>query len=344
MNECNHSFSPSERNKLLVAAAASGTSSLLLCTLAISILIALRLYKHLVYRLAMYQVLAALFRGFSICLFFMLYGYRNSLYYRVSCKFTAFFMQHCVWVELIFTSWLTLHLFCYIIFFKNLKRFEWLYLSSSVLVPLLFDWIPFIHNSYGVSGAWCYIRSWEDNCATVKYIEGIAEQFALFYGPASVFLTLNTIAVVIMFAVSLRRVCKNSEAENEPLNDKNQYFKVMKQLLPLLAYPIIYFVLFIFPFVDRTYMAVSNRTSYSLAVVHGVSYSSTGVFIALTLLVHIGMVKWKSRAKPLSRSRDCDKGYSTFEGVTPYTSGAATNFSLPYESEVDGKILNRQSL
>ena len=227
-----------------------------------------------------------------------------------------------------------IHLFCYIIFFRNLKKLEWLYVTSSILVPLLFDWIPFIHNSYGVSGAWCYIRSYKDDCATVKYIEGIVEQFVLFYGPAAIFLTLNIVAIIIMFVVLLHRVYKKKKSDNEPLTvDKNQNILVMKQLLPLLAYPIIYFVLFLFPFVNRVFMAVSDGTSYNLAVVHGVLYTSSGVYAALALIAHIGIIKTKKNPKLPPQSRD--EGYSTVSAVTPYSSGAPTRFSLPYESEID---------
>ena len=342
MNESNcsnNSFSSSERNRILVAVAGNGACSLLFCTLAVVILIALRLYKHLVYRLAMYQMFGAGLEGLSNCLLLMLYGYHNTLYYRVSCKFTAFLTEYCNLVNIMFTGWLTFHLFCYIVFLKSMKKLEWLYVSSSFIVPILFNWIPFIHNIYGMSGAWCFIRSWKDNCATVKYIEGIVEQFVLFYGPATVLLTLNIIAVVTIFAVLLRRVCKNNESQTEnyykPLRDKNQYVKAIKQLLPLLAYPIIYSVFFIFPLANRIFMATSHSVNYNLLMMHGVLYSSSGVFAALALMVHIGMIKCKTKATP-PQSRD--KGYSTFEGVTPYTSGAITKFSFPCESEIDNKF------
>ena len=343
MNESNcsndsRSFSSSERNRILVAAATSGTCSLLFCTLAVSILIALRLYKHLVYRLAMYQMFGAGLLGLSNGMLFMLYGYSDNLYYHVSCKFTAFFTQYCTWVEIIFTGWLTFHLFCYIIYFKNFKRLECLYIASAIVVPMLFNWIPFINDSYDLSGAWCFIHSSkEDNCTELRFIEGIVEQFVLFYGPATIFLALQIIAVSTIFAVLLRRVCKSSASgDREPLYDKNKYFQVIKQLLPLLAYPIIYSVCFLSPLINRLYGAASDTNSYKLTVIHGVVYHSSGVFAALALMVHIGMIKCRKKATHTHQLQD--KGYSTFEGVTPYTSGAATQFSLPYESQIDDNL------
>ena len=181
---------------------------------------------------------------------------------------------------------------------------------------------------------WCLVL----HSQLVTFIEGIVEQYALFYGPATIFLVLHIIAVVTIFAVLLRRICKSSASgDRKPLYNENQYVKVIKQLLPLLAYPIIYSLFFIFASVNRLYGAASDTNSYSLALVHGVLYSSNGVFVALALMVHVGMIKCKTKATP-PQSRD--KGYSTFEGVTPYTSGAATKFSLPYESEIDDYNLN----
>ena len=331
MNNSNCNNSETAR----IITASTGTCSLLFCTLAVVILIALRLYKHLVYRLAMYQMIGAWLQGLSVCLMFMLYGYRSSLlYYRVSCKFTAFFLQYCIWVKLIFTNWLTFHLFCYIIFFKNFKRLEWLYITSSFVVPLLFNWIPFIHNNYDISGPFCFIRtrssSREDGCDIVNYVEGVVELYALFYGPAAIFLTLDIMAIVMMFAVLLRRVYKksNTKATN----------KVIKQLLPLSVYPIIYFVLYLTPFIHSVYSTFSGTANQNLLLAQSVLYNLDGVFVTLALMLHIGTFKCKKRptrtnAPPTPQS--CDKTYATFAGVTSYTSGAVTTFSLLRESVVD---------
>ena len=264
---------------------------------------------------------------------FMAYGYRSSsLYYRVSCKFIAFFLQYCIWVKLIFTNWLTFHLFCYIVFFKNFKRLEWLYITSSFVVPLLFNWIPFIHNNYGTSGSgpFCFIRtSREVGCETVKYVEGIVEVYVLFYGSAAIFLTLDIMAIVMMFAVLLQRVYKksNTKATN----------KVIKQLLPLSVYPIIYFSLYLLPFGHRVYSTVSGTASQILTLVQSVLYHLGGVFVAIALMAHIGTFKCKKKSTQTSAPLpSCgDRGYATFAGVTPYTSGAVTKFSLLRESEVD---------
>jgi len=39
-------------------------------------------------------------------------------------------------------------------------------LVSVIVLPLLFDWIPFTTNSYGQHATWCWIRILEQNCST----------------------------------------------------------------------------------------------------------------------------------------------------------------------------------
>ena len=216
----------------------------------------------------------------------------DSLYYEVSCKMTAFLVLYTVWVNLLFTVWLTFHLFSYVVFFKNLKRLEWLYISSSVFGPLLIAWIPFIHNSYGLSGAWCFIRSWNDNCPTEKYLEGIVEEFLLFYGPAFLMVGLCIVAIVTMLSVQLYRARYSMYDEKTPLLHRDRRKKMIKQLLPLLAYPIIYLLILLFPLSNRIYAAVATNTSLFYLVFH-----AGGVFLSMALVVHLCSVRKYKQGK-----------------------------------------------
>ena len=210
VNGCNNTFLPHQKSTILLANGIAAMCSCASCMIALLLLAVLRLYKSFIYRLAMYQILGSLFHGFSMALVLMLLNYNSEvLYYQVICKLTAFLMAYSIWVILLFTVWLTFHLFIYVVFFKDLKRLEWLYISSSVLLPILFVWIPFIHDSYGVSGAWCFIRSWDDDCATRKYTKGIAEQFALYYGPATVAMVVSVTEIAVILVVVVKRASQS---------------------------------------------------------------------------------------------------------------------------------------
>jgi len=209
--------------------------SVLACTVALLLAFLLRLYKHFTYRLAMYQVFASFSWDTCIVLSFSEFSDPYSVFYHVMCKLVAFLLVFTMLMKLMFTLWLTFHLFCYVVFFKNLKRLEWLYITSSVFLPLLMSVIPFIHNNYGIAGGWCFIRESTDTCTTNT--EGIIEIFALFYGPLAVSLIFGVLAIFIMIVVMVSRayVNSNTQTENEPLL-RSTSKTLLKQLLPLLAY------------------------------------------------------------------------------------------------------------
>ncbi len=164
--KCNTTFSHEQKQQILFVKGFTAVGSMLICIIAASIVLGLRLYKRFAYRLAMYQVFGSLFWSLSCSLVLVQLEYDpNSESSRVGCHAVAFLLNYSMWVKLLFTVWLTFHLFCYVVLLKNLKKLEWLYIASSVLFPLVcIVWVPFIHNNYGIAGAWCFIRVWKSNC------------------------------------------------------------------------------------------------------------------------------------------------------------------------------------
>ena len=289
-NHCNGSFTKSQMNHLLIAVTSTSAVSTLLCIVTIALVLSRKLYKYFVYRLAIYQVVAALLFSMTECLVVLNMNYRSSLFYSITCKTTAFLIQYTMWVKLLFTLCLVFHLFCLAVCLKNFVKLEVIYILLSVLFPLLHVWIPFIHNSYGIANAWCWIRNWNENCPNSKYKEGIIEQFVLWYGPLFVSLTVCLFMVFATLFVLTCRVCRYHEAEAEPLmisQEQNRNKTALKQLLPLLAYPIVFYMLVFFPTVDRMYGAISSHSSYNLAMVHSVTNGLLGFFSGLALLVHV---------------------------------------------------------
>ena len=70
------------------------------------------------------------------------------------------------------------------------------YVFVPIVISLLFVWIPFLHDAYGLAGAWCWIRQKDDNCDSL--LAGKIEQYVLGYGPVSF---LCIVAMVIVAAV-----------------------------------------------------------------------------------------------------------------------------------------------
>ena len=342
---CNETFSRTQRNTLLIVLGSTGLVSFSSCVVALSLVFHFGLHKKSTYRLAMYQVLSALAYSFILMLSFVsLNRSSDSLPFAIYCKAKAFFNVYILWVNLLFTISLTFHLFYLAVFLKNLEKMELFYVLFSTLFPLLFSWIPFIHNNYGVTGAWCWIRNWKGNCATQNYLEGIIEQFTLWYGPLFVCLTISIIATIIIVLVLLWRVCKAKSDVNQPLL-KSKYKKALHELLPLLAYPAIFNCLSLFSLVHRIYDAATPFTSFKLALAHSITISLLGLFSSTVLILHVVIVRFHRRVSSVKRDQwtwgNIQGGIvtsvrSTHAASTDYS----TMFLSPCESEVDRKYEN----
>ena len=147
--------SPSILNHAVLAVA-NGVS-VLVCLLAAILLCCLKLYKKLVYRLALYQVLSALALTsvFVMQVVFINYDKSPIIYGRI-CTALGFLTE---WTKLLFTMWVSFHLFCFAILHKNLKKLEVLSVVTSLLVPVVIAIVPLITHTYGLSPGsnTCYI-------------------------------------------------------------------------------------------------------------------------------------------------------------------------------------------
>ena len=332
-SQANHSCNVTGRTPSLYVFISMGIPSAVACSVALLLAFLLRLYKHFTYRLAMYQVLASFSWDTSIVLSFSEFGDPNSSFYHVMCKTVAFLLVFTMLMKLMFTLWLTFHLFCYVVFFKNLKL-EWLYITSSVLLPVLVSWIPFIHSNYGVAGVWCFIREVKDNCASNT--EGTIEIFALFYGPIVVSLIISVLAIVVMVIVMVRRayVNSNTQPENVPLL-RSAAKTLLKQILPLLAYPVIFFTLVLIPVADRIYDLTTRNRNTGLIIAHGVAAPVMGFFAGLVLIIHILYLRCHNGCTMQSHEESDTVVVATARASTRISQPSHTRFSLKAESEVD---------
>ena len=239
---CNGTLSSTQKTIMLVIMGCTGLISFSLGMVAILLVFCLKLHKLFTYRLAMYQVMAGIMFSLVMFLSFPMIFYNGSLPFVIICKLQAFFIEYFIWMKLLFTISLTFHLFCLVVFLKNFKQLELFYILFSTLFPVLFSWIPFIHNTYGLAGAWCWIRNRDTDCATKHYYEGIVEEFTLWYGPLFGCLTISLVAVAVILAVMVWRVCR-SQSVRQPLLEnylKEKHKETLKELLPLLIYPAIF--------------------------------------------------------------------------------------------------------
>ena len=344
---CNNTFSKEQIDQILIALSSTGMASMLTCFTGVLMVIILKLYKKFAYRLAVYQVLAALFFSFTLSLELMALHYDSkSEFSRRACEAVGFLTQYSTWVKLMFTACLTFHLFCLAVFFKNFQKLEIVYILISVFSPLLHAWIPFINDSFGISGAWCWIRGWKNDCAKEKYTQGLIEQFALWYGPFFLVALIDSLAIILMVIVLMVRAFlekRNRRSRSEPLlaRKRDQKREALRQLMPLLIYPLLFLVLILFAMVDRVYGAVAKTASYPLAIIHAVFGLSWGFFAGLALILHLCLLREMSKKKkrtvffaPPKDLQPSPPLRSVCDTVEPSTA-TTTQPVVPAESEVD---------
>ena len=277
-----------------------GLSSSVVCATSAVLVFVCKLHFYFVHRLALYQVLAAFFYGLALTFELLFLVVQNDdENYLWLCKTVSFFFHYFTWVKLLFTAWLVVHLFCLAVFYKDLQKdykgYEVLCVIISIMVPPLFLWIPFVNEAYGPAGAWCSIESWKDNCIDNISIAGVTEQFVLWHVPAMICSIVESIAIIVIVLCLLfyyRPDDDDAQDESASLLPKKKRHNALKELLPLLAYPILFCVLLIPPLINRIIGAAdTDQLNMKAILASGISIPLQPFFAGLTLFIHVVVLK-----------------------------------------------------
>ena len=177
-------------NTSLIVDSATNGASIPVCMVAAIMVFAYKLHRKTVYRLALYQVLTAeAMAGIHVIQVVIIDYYVAPSLYEDVCKAFAYLTLFVEWAKLLLSTWVTLHLFVFAVFHKNLRRCEAVYVVTSLAIPALIASLPFATSSYGLAGSWCWIKSRTDvsngsACYEERVLVGTIEQFALWYGPS----------------------------------------------------------------------------------------------------------------------------------------------------------------
>lgn len=154
------------------------------------------------------------------------------------------------------------------------KRLERYYHLISWGVPLVIASLPFSEDVYGPAGPWCWIAGDVENSAIWR--------FATYYIPLFICIIGLFIAYIYIF-VTHRRQARSWEGVHSTNNgaEQEQRRLWMRYVNSLLAYPFIYLVLSMAPFIHRVYNAVSSEPSFILILLHVISIPLTGLINAV---------------------------------------------------------------
>ena len=207
----------------------------------------------------------------------------------------SFLFLYFSWVKLLFTAWLVVHLFSQVVFYKDPQKdhkcYEVLCVIISIMAPLLFTWIPFICGDSAVA-AWCSSieTSWKpDNCIDNTSIPGV---IIVWHGPAMICSIVESIAI---FVIVLRLLfCYRPGDVQEVSGTKEKRHNALKELLPLLVYPILFGVLLIPPLINSGIIgtADTNQLNIKAAILASSISAILQPFLAgSTLLIHVVVLK-----------------------------------------------------
>ena len=222
----------------------------------------------------------------------------NPQVYGQVCTAVGWLFMYTQWMKLLFTMWVTFHLFCFVVLHKDLKKLEVLYVVVSLLVPAAIASIPLITHSYGLSPSRtiCYINEGISNSTAVT------ERLILWDTPAIVILLAGSTAMVVMVIRLARQACWRFKYE--PISNNDQFSKAVKQLLPLATFPILFFV-FMIPSLTYNIYSIGHAPFRAITIMALICISVWSMTSGLTLIIHIVVAKcvWKRKSVYLTQIR-----------------------------------------
>lgn len=203
------------------------------------------------------------------------------------CIFGGFLTQVTAWMTLCSNASITVYLFLCTMFQISTEKYEVLYVLFIFGFPFLFNWIPFIRESYGQAGVWCWIRSFDTaNCKVLVFGKWL--QFGLLYIPAYLILAILIIFYILIIA-KVYQQRKLLTGSNNP-QAKKVLRKAVNEVLSLLAYPLIYFVLALPLLVNRIYSSANPEEPslvlwYLAALMFPLQGVCTGLIFTLSTVI-----------------------------------------------------------
>ena len=272
---------------VIVAAVSAGSAmvSALCCIFVIGLIFLLKKHYFFIQRIILYHCLAALFRSLSTILRLHRLGYQvESTALDTLCLISAFTGLVTQWVIIMNFFVITFILLMTAVFHKNVARLEGLYVVLIFIFPLTLNWIPFINNTYGRFGAWCWIRTINyDDCSEHHF--GMILRIILWNVPftSTIILLIPTYLFIIAY-VARQRCSKHGKNMYDPEMDRLKKH-LNEEVWPLLFFPfgVIFFNLF--PVINGIYGSVSVTPSYTLWILHAIFTPLQGGYTTLVYML-----------------------------------------------------------
>lgn len=305
-------FTAKEIRDLTIAKVTVTLTAAFACVVAAAVFVALKEYRYFGNRLVLYLIIAGFFYSLATTLQVApIHHNGDGVVVRDGlnglCVVVGFIYQIAAWTFYNIVFWIISYLFVLAVFkYKaNSRKHEIIGLVISVVTPFMFNWIPFVHNMYGLAGAWCWIKLTKGNCSD-DYVLGLVYQFLLFYGVHSIIIPCTFISLVVILVILCR--------QKRPRGGQHQssvHFQAVKEAVPLLVYPTLFSIFLFIMTANRVYYAVAvakhKDPYYPLWLAHCVADAGRGFIPSFAFLLQANTLR-KLRCKKRS-SRDADTAY-----------------------------------
>ena len=259
--------------------AVSGFISLLASSFIIFIICLFKKWRFFSQRLVLYLAITAAIFSLTAMLLRLDYYDKSGTNYTHYCILIGCLNQIASWMVLDAIICITMSLLLKSFSDIQLEKYEALIVLFIFVFPLTFNWIPFIKKSYGIAGAWCWIRS-VDNDTGKKFVFGQILQLVLWYLPLYACLVVLIVLYVIII-IKLHHIRKRWTGKYDPQTEKVRQ-QIMKETVSLLAYPLIYFFINIPPLINRIHGAVEPENPQPvLWFLSAIFFPLQGTIIAL---------------------------------------------------------------
>ena len=255
----------------------SGIVSLISSLFVIALIVIFKKYIFSTQRLILYLSIAVTFSSLVRATQGINYPYYpDNEYTDLFCILIGFIDQLTIWWVIMANLVIALHVYIKAVH-KRSPKLEVVYVITIFLFPLTFSWIPFIHLTYGEAGPWCWIKRINSDCTDNQF--GIGLRYGLLYAPTYIILFAIIVMYLIIY-ITVRRH-KNQFTGNYNPELKKQYQLLIKEVTPLIWYPIILIIVQIPGIANRIAEETTDNSVYPLWFIHAFVYPLQGGLICL---------------------------------------------------------------
>ena len=305
-----------------------GSIGAVMCIIALIFVLVSRFYKDIVQRLIVYKLIAML-----------VYSLVQLLYLKhETTKYGALLSNITYNVNLTLTLWLTLILYHCIVHLKELKNFKKLEpvaIITSCTTFLFAVLLPFV--SFDACQRKPEVRSSDGDILMYMYIIGYSIDGLLY------FITSILVIVIFIRVITRSRLTLKIQDDNQALLTTNKWKTLSKQLLPLVAYPIVNTVvaMFAFPLLIVRFNRIKHDGPINTAL------ASLGLITSTVVILHLIILKCKKRRKRRRRRREEDNAFcvapSNHDDIFTKETIASTNARTTYQISQTSSITMIQS-